>query len=253
MEFSFDKSQYDKIIREKLEHLKEIYPFYPKNNWQLEKEKYGIKIHSMFDAKTQLKIIRSQGIIKAPVSKIVEMGQNIEIATQWDNTLESVKILHKEGDNCAVIKTLTKKTPLIAPRESLFLSNIIKEENDDSTYIISTSIDCPAIKESEGCVRAKIHLLGWVMTPDAYDSNLTVFTVVLHVDPKGWIPKAIFNSFAYEQGFNMRFLAEYAERKSVEETSSEEEDCEEMRKNVKIVVSAGLKKVMSVDISSRGS
>ena len=252
MTFSFNKDQYDKILKEKLQHLKEIYPFYPKNNWQLEKEKYGIKIHSMYDKRTQLKIIRSQGIVRAPVSKIVEMGHNIEIATEWDNTLESVKILHKE-DNYALIKTVTKKAPLITQRESIFLSNIIKEENDESTYVTSTSIDCSEIKENDACVRANIHLLGWVMTPDANDSNKTIFTVLLHVDPKGWIPKAIFNSFAYEQGFNMRFLAAYAEKSYNEETSSEEEDNIDSIKDAKNVVSPGIKNFLNVDASSRGS
>ena len=227
MEVSFDKTKYDQILREKFEVLKNIYPLYPRNNWQLEKEKYGIKIHSVYDSSTELKIIRSQGIVKSPASKIIEMGHNIEIATEWDNTLESVKIIHKTEDDYALIQTVTKKVPLVTQRESFILSKIFHNEEDGSTFVVSTSCDIPGIKSSSDRVTAQIHLLGWVMNPDVSDPNITNLTVILHVDPKGWIPKSLFNSFAHEQGFNMRFLAAYAEKKYREESSSSSSEEEE--------------------------
>jgi len=209
-----EKENFEKILREKLEFLKQF------NNqehpWALEAERDGVKVYSIYDQETGLKIIRSQGIFNAPPRKVVEVAEEIDVVLEWDKTLESIRALHRSKEYY-ILHTVVKKLPLVVQREAIILARFFNEP-DGIIYGVSTSLDShPDVEDSIYKVRAKVHTIGWVLKPVPNDCEKTDFTLILHVDPKGWIPKPAFNWFAHNQGFNVKPFGEYVEKRYLQE------------------------------------
>lgn len=200
--------QYLPLLEQKRDYLKQIFPL-ESNNWILEAQKHGVIIHSLYDQSTGLKIIRSQTLIKAPLKLIIQALEDIEVGTEWDKSLESIKTLHKSGDTY-ILHTVIKKLPLVVQREAVIAGKLFYEP-DGVVLMASTSINYPELEESIYKVRATAHLIGWYIRSDALDAEFTEFTLVMHVDPEGWVPKWALNWFAYTEGFNVRELGKYVE------------------------------------------
>ena len=220
--------KYDPLLEERLVFLKQIYPLDSNNKWSLEVEEDNLTVHSQYDQESGLKLIRAQTVINAPASKIIEVAKEVTVSLEWDKTLEDCKQLY-EKDGYHVLYALVKKTPLVVQREVVILAKFFYE-NDGSVYNVATSIDFPGIEESIYKVRAKAHLVGWVLLPDPNDPNKTNYTLILHVDPLGWVPKAIINYFSSTQGYNVRTFGDYVEgrfKKDAVKKKVEEDSCAE--------------------------
>ena len=200
--------QYMPLLQRKRDYVKRIYPL-DSNNWILEAAKDGVIIHSLYDEPAGLKIIRSQTLIKAPLTVIIQVLEDIEVGTEWDKSLESIKAVHKFGDTY-ILHTVVKKLPLVVQREAVIVGKLFYEP-DGVALMASTSINYPGLEESIYRVRATAHLIGWYIKPDPLDAELTEFTLIMHVDPEGWVPKWALNWFAYTEGFNVRELGKYVE------------------------------------------
>jgi len=214
MSDSNEKEKYEEILRNKLEEFKQFYN--GNHNWVLEAERDGVKIHSIYDKKTGLKIIRSQGVFKAPPRKVVEVAEEVDVVLEWDKTLEDIKALHRSNEYY-IMHTIVKKIPFTVQREAILLARFFHEP-DGIIHGVSTSLDShPEVEDTIYRVRAKANLIGWVLKPVPKDPEQTDFTLILHVDPKGWIPKPAFNWFAYNQGFNVKPFGEYVEKRYLQE------------------------------------
>ena len=201
--------KYDALIDERFAFLKQTYPLDSTNNWSLEVEKDNLTIHSRYHKETGLKMICAQTVINAPPSKIIDVGKEVTTVLEWDKTLEDCKQMY-EKDGYYILYALVKKMPLVVQREVIFLSKFFYE-SDGSIYSVATSIDYPGVEESIYKVRAKAHLVGWVLLPDPSNPNKTTFTLIILVDPLGWVPKTVINWFSFTQGYNVRTFGDYVE------------------------------------------
>jgi len=215
MQDSETEKLHQKLLEEKFVYLKELNSK-PLDAWRPEAEQDGIKVHSILDEKTGLKIIRAHTFFKAPAEVMVEVASEIEVILEWDKTLETVRALRRSKDNKTdyyIIYMITKKIPFIVQREAIILARFFYDD-DGTIYGVGTSIDQhPEIEDSIYRVRAAAYLIGWVMKPDPADPERTELTYILNIDPKGWIPKPAFNWFVHNQGFNVKPFAEYVENR----------------------------------------
>lgn len=211
MQSSQVEAGYLKLLEEKRQYLKKIYPLDSKNFWEKEASNKDVVIYSQIDKKTGLKIIRATTRIRAPKQKIIEVVEDVAVILEWDKTMDDAKIIHKT-ENYYILYTLVKKVPLIDQRESVFLGKFYHEE-DGTILGVGTSIDHPAVPKSEDKIRATAYLVGWVLKSDPNDPNLTDYTLILHINPEGWIPNTVFNWFAHGQGFNVKPFGDFIEKK----------------------------------------
>jgi len=201
--------EYEKIFQEKLVYLKDLNSR-SVDTWNLEAEKDGVKIYSIYDDKTGLKIIRAQTVFKAPALTMVEVAEEIDPILEWDKTLDSIRALYRSKDY-NVIHMIIKKIPFTVQREAIVIAKFMYDD-DGTIYGVGTSLDeHPDVEDTIYRVRASASLIGWVLKPDPVDPEKTELTYILNIDPKGWIPKTAFNWFAYTQGYNVKPFAEYVE------------------------------------------
>lgn len=224
MQSSQVEADYLKLLEEKRQYLLKIYPLGWKNLWEKEASNKDVVIHSQIDKKTGLKIIRATTRIRAPKEKIIEVVEDVAVILEWDKTMDDARIIHKT-DDYYVLYTLIKKVPLIDQRESVFLGKFYHEE-DGTILGVGTSIDHPDVPKKDDKVRATAYLVGWVLKPDPNDPNVTDYTLILHINPQGWIPSTVFNWFAHSQGFGVKPFGDFVEKKwkeSLEEKKKADE------------------------------
>lgn len=193
------KSDYSAFLEEKLILLKKIIPLTSQNEWKQSKEKNGIKIHLKKDNKSQLYIVRSEGVVKSPISEVMKLLNDNNRVMEYDNTLESIKVI-EEISNQSIVYTITKKPgPFIDKRDCITVLNY--KEEDGSIIYFGGSIDYPNFPINKGNVRGEVPLIGYLLT--LVDDLNTKIVYVIHVDPKGLVPKFMINAFCEDQAMTI--------------------------------------------------
>ena len=183
----------------------------PVELWRLDNDKDGIKIYTRQDSITSLSMARGQSTISKPLSTVLTAIQDPKIVSQWDDSIAANEILEVQGDN-DIVRSVDKKKAFVTQRETLLTTATIKLDNG-STFIGGQSIEHPKYPPKSEYVRAHIYIWGWLLTPEKGDSNKTDVLYIVYLDPKGWVPTAVFNAFVSEQAQNARKLKNFLEKK----------------------------------------
>jgi len=201
------KKHYKAVIAEAEELYEELID---REMWNLDSDKDGIKGYSRHDVATGLKMARGEGVIERPVDMISRIILEPASILKWEGNLVSHEVV-ETLDDYEVIRSLDKKRPLVSQRETLLLTKI-KHNEDGSIVIVQKSFSHDDYPEKKGYVRAFVNMCSWTLTPDAEDPNTTHGTYIIFVDPKGWVPKPVFNAFVSDQASNIRKLRNYIEK-----------------------------------------
>ena len=202
---------YEKLLHLKLYELRRMYTQLNSDGWEFQEEKQGVKLYTKLDEKTGLNLVRGEGVINAPASKIMETALNLSENKEWDDTVEEGRLIEK-SDNTYVIYNLLKRVGLLKRRESLTVFQPYNEE-DGTIYGVGTSIEHPSVPKTNDLLRINVRMAGWVLRPLKDNPNKTFATYILHADPQGWIPKKIINWVMGEQAMNVRKIGNYVEKK----------------------------------------
>ena len=117
------KNEYEALLQEKLNRIKEIHPLDPKNNWEFSHEKFDVKIHTKKDKSKGINIVRGEGVINAPIAKIIEEIHKVDDYSIWDRTLDTSK--HIETiDEYVIMHAKVRKTPAITTRETVAVKSV---------------------------------------------------------------------------------------------------------------------------------
>jgi len=204
-----DKDSFDfkTVISEGIELLEEVYPI---EKWNLDNNNNGVRIYSRLDDATGLKMTRGEGVISKPATEIRDVLMDPSATLKWEGNLIENDIVEKT-DNYIIIKSLDQKRTLVAQRETLILiKDIIRE--DGSILVLERSIEHPSFPTKKDCVRAFVHLWACILTPEKEDPNKTAVTFIIFLDPKGWVPKPLFNAVVNGQAMNVQKLKTYIEK-----------------------------------------
>lgn len=203
-------SFYDRIMNLKFLELKQLYAKFHSDGWELSKERQGVKLYTKTDEETGIKVIRGEGIVDAPASKILEAALNVPATTKWDDTLEDRELIKKLNQHY-LMRNVLKRIGFTQKREAFTVFNSFLEP-DGTLYGVATSIDHPSFPANKDYVRAQIKMAGWILKPLPENPNKTFFTYILNADPRGWIPKHIINWLMEEQGMTVRKLGDFVEK-----------------------------------------
>jgi hypothetical protein len=172
-------------------------------NWELRKEKNGIKVYTKTTEGSKLKASKVEMIVKTTIPKILSVLSDISQYTEWNpNTIES-KLLKKNSDNDFYYRNVIK-SPFVSNRDLIVHTKIIKKSND--YYLVSMKGAPDFIPEVDGLIRMIKY------TGDYYikkQKNGTIHIVLEYAaDPAGKIPDFLVNSASvdvpYEIFTNLR-------------------------------------------------
>jgi len=83
---------------------------------------------------------------------------------------------------------------------------------DGTKVVLGRSVEHErCLENKKESIRAFVHLIAWVLSPDKKDPAKTKVSYILYVDPKGKIPKSFYESNIIEQASYVRKLKEYIE------------------------------------------
>jgi hypothetical protein len=199
--------EYSQVINEAHTLFRDLAPI---DKWEFYSEAHGVKSYTRQDAATGLKMARGEGKIHKPATEIVKSALDSSAVITWGKNLSIHERIHEE-DEYYLFRSLDIKRMLVAQRETLVVNQVIKQE-DGSTLILQRSLDHPSFPENKDYVRAFVYLFAWLLTPNQEDPNKTDISCIIYVDPKGWVPKPVFNAFINDQALTVTKLKEYLEK-----------------------------------------
>lgn len=203
---------YKATIDQAYQHYEEINEKNTVNKWSLDKDKDGMKIYIKADKASGLRMIKAETIISVPAAVIANKIIVADDILSWDKSLAEHDILEDHG-TYRIARALSKKVPIIAQREALLVATT-HEFQDGSFLVFGRSIDHPDYPVKKGIVRPYLHLFAWHLKPCANDSDKTEVTYILHVDPRGSIPKELFNLGIETEAKKVRLVKKYLEDKN---------------------------------------
>uniref|UniRef100_A0A672UFZ9 Steroidogenic acute regulatory protein, mitochondrial n=1 Tax=Strigops habroptila TaxID=2489341 RepID=A0A672UFZ9_STRHB len=140
------------------------------------------------------KVFRVEVVLPVPVARLhQELFERIEQMPQWNPTLSRVKVLQRVGTDTLVTHEVTAPSPgnLVGQRD--FVSVRHRGRKETAIYLVGTATHIEKLPLQEGCIRAESQLSCIVLQPLAGDPSHTLFTWLLSMDLKGWIPKSVIN------------------------------------------------------------
>ena len=182
----------------------------PLEKWNLDIDKGDIKIYKRQDAATGLNMARGEAVVYKSLDIVASALTDVDVVMKWNDGLAINELIEQKGDY-SIVRSVDKKKPFVSQRETLLVTHDFQLE-DGSKLLIGKSVNHPACPEKSEFVRAQIYLWSMVLTPNKEDTNKTMVSYTIFVDPKGWIPKAAFNAFITDQALNSFKVKTYVEQ-----------------------------------------
>lgn len=199
------KEEFNKAIDEAYGLFLELQPT---DQWKLEKDNDGLKIYTRKDETSGIKMARGETTINKPIAKVKEVVSDTTAVPKWDVTVAENELLEENGE-FRIVRSVNQKQALVTQRETVMCIQTL--EHDGGSLRIGRSIEHPKYEPRKDYVRAFIHIYAWLLIPDPADANKTKVVYMMFVDPKGWVPTALFNTFVEQQGTRAQKLKTYAE------------------------------------------
>ena len=170
------------------------------DGWNKKYDKDDIRTYTRHDEKTGLKLIRGEGVVRRPLKENSDPLILPGIIIGWDDGLYQSDFLDQDGDY-ELIRSVDQKKPFLTQRETILAFDNIKMP-DNGILRLGVSCSQPKYPPRPEYVHAHIPIYAWLFTPDKEDPNKTHVVYILFLDPRGNVPKAVFNAFINEQAMN---------------------------------------------------
>jgi hypothetical protein len=186
------------IYKNVLAHLLPFLVYFPahaQTEWQLRKEKDGIKVYSSKVPDSKIKAIRVVTELNATASQVAAIVMDIDAAPDWVYHLKSSVLLFRVSqDELYYYAEIALPWP-VANRD--FVVHLTLTKNTETNII---TIDGPAVSGYRP-VRKRIVRIDnstgrWVITPIGYNHVMVEYSI--HVDLGGSLPSWLVNIFAGE-------------------------------------------------------
>ena len=183
--------------------------------WKKEKTHKGVDIYLRHDKSSSFAQVKSIVTIDAPIGKVEENLKTVKPVDhstpkhEGEGNLERRLIPAGDGTDCMGFFYVVVESPssLVSPREFLTFQRMIHKDN--KIALVRTSIENDEIqKPQKGYVRGNMFFQAFVVEPEGDKSKLTF---IVHADPCGKVPSAIYNSAATGQGMSALHIKEEVE------------------------------------------
>lgn len=176
--------------------------------WQTVKSEDGIQVALSDVAGSKYKAYRGVTTIKASVSKLRSLQEDVVGACAWIHECKSQKLLKHEGNQAWTYTQFNTPWP-VTPRDSVL--QVTTEEGSDGAVTRKLLGQPTYIPEEKGYVRVSQVEGFWKLVPKGPD--LTEVTYQVHTEPGGSVPSWVANKFVVDAPFNtLKQLKDRAEK-----------------------------------------
>ncbi|SCY70176.1 START domain-containing protein [Pseudomonas sp. NFACC15-1] len=177
-------------------------------DWQVAKEKEGIKVSLSEVAGSKYKAYRGVTVMKTTMAKLRALQEDVPGACAWIHECKSQKLLKHEGDKSWTYTQFNTPWP-VTPRDSVL--EVTTEEGADGSLTRKLKGVPTYLPEEQGFVRVAQVDGFWKFTPKGADQIEVVYQV--HTEPGGDVPSWLANKFVVDAPFNtLKALKERAEK-----------------------------------------
>lgn len=164
--------------------------------WKLKKDKNGLKVYTRDNSASPIKELKMNFSVKASMSAIVLLLQDIEAIPKWVYKCPEAYTLKEVNSNVEYYYNLVD-FPWPLDDRDMIVKNVLTQ--DSITKVVrSESFNEPNyIPEKEGIIRIPSVHLWWTFTPKS--NGMVEVEYFLNSDPGGMIPAWIIN-LAIDQG-----------------------------------------------------
>lgn len=157
--------------------------------WEKIDDDQGIQVFKKDLPDTPLHAFRGQGLIEAPLGKLIwVMGDNVH-RTEWVDRLKKSVILEQEDAYSSIVYQHFSTPALVAERDFVYRARA-SSRPDGSAVLEIASVAHAKAPPTVG-VRGELRDTSYVFVPKGPNATLVDVTVV--TDPKGSLPKWVVN------------------------------------------------------------
>ncbi len=177
-------------------------------NWELKKEKDGIKVYLANSNETNIKQFKVETFVKAKPREIADAVVDLENNYKWFVDVEKAQLLKQLGKNEFVFKQVIQVPFPFKDREVIEYCAVIELPN--GVLRIDLKEDNTFIPETEDYVRMPISRGYWILTPSGAGTDIEYSFLA---DPGGSIPAWLANQFIVNNPLKtIKGLREYLEK-----------------------------------------
>jgi hypothetical protein len=159
-------------------------------NWELTKEKNGIKVYTRKKTGHDFKEFKAVTVFRCTKDKIQAEFVNIEAMSQWYDMVEKVELLKKVSESEAIYKLYFDFPSFTTDRYSTVKAGLTRDKVTGDISVYSKYIEVQHKKEADRILIKNIETSWKIKGPD---NNLSIEHQG-YLDPSGSIPMWIFNS-----------------------------------------------------------
>ncbi|QGA51263.1 MULTISPECIES: START domain-containing protein [Pseudomonas] len=177
-------------------------------DWQVAKEKDGIKVSLSEVAGSKYKAYRGVTVMKTTMAKLRALQEDVPGACAWIHECKSQKLLKHEGNQSWTYTQFNTPWP-VTSRDSVL--EVTTEEGADGSLTRKLKGVPKYLPEEKGFVRVTQVDGFWKFTPKGADQVEVIYQV--HTEPGGDVPSWLANKFVVDAPFNtLKALRERAEK-----------------------------------------
>ena len=150
----------------------------------------GIKLYSKSTAKSDIRSLRAEGIIRGKIDDIVAILRNVESVKDWVPNLVERTYVENYSDQEAILYDVSDLPWPVTDREMVVHHKLSMGEDNKSLVLNFKSVDHPNKKKDSRYIRAIIHKGRLDFFPKG---EKTFVRLTIKVDPMGKIPKFVVN------------------------------------------------------------
>jgi hypothetical protein len=178
------------------------------DDWQVAKEEAGIKVSLSEVAGSKYKAYRGETTIKADISKLRSLQEDVAGACAWIHECKLQKILKHDGDKVWTYSQFNTPWP-VTPRDSVL--QVTTVTGADGSVTRNLEGQPKYIPEEPGFVRVSQVEGFWKFVPKG--PGVTEVTYQVHTEPGGSVPSWLANKFVVDAPFNtLKALKDRAEK-----------------------------------------
>ncbi|MCP2073697.1 UNVERIFIED_ORG: hypothetical protein J2Y77_003133 [Pseudomonas lini] len=177
-------------------------------DWQVAKEKDGIKVSLSEVAGSKYKAYRGVTVMQTTMAKLRALQEDVPGACAWIHECKSQKLLKHEGDKSWTYTQFNTPWP-VTSRDSVL--EVTTVDGADGSLTRNLKGVPTYVPEEKGFVRVTQVDGFWKFTPKG--ANQVEVTYQVHTEPGGDVPSWLANKFVVDAPFNtLKALKERAEK-----------------------------------------
>lgn len=179
------------------------------NEWKESKKEEDITFYTRTDPSSPYHQVKSVVTIPAPIDTVLSILKPIEVVDKSTpkekrHGLNERKALYGPADDqyqTAIFEIeIESPAPLVSPRDFLLFRRFYQKDGKQ-VYLHNSIVNNTLFPEKKGVVRGEMPFQGFIVEQDPDHQGNVRLTFLVHADPKGKIPSAVYNLVVTNQGY----------------------------------------------------